>query len=236
MKYWQICFLAFTLLLVSACDKSAYLTPDKPLIDPEEYKLDQQLHDAAKENHDAQYCNIIKTERIRNICYHNVAVLAGNMTLCGKAGDDQSIQGCYMQVSVGKLDVRLCEQVTDQNTKDLCVMQISQMTSDPSHCLQIHELSYRDNCFSHIARNVSKAEYCAQINDITERGKCNYDVAGAARDVTVCDQLKLDGNNIMRNVCVSQIARLENNQSYCDLISIKDIQTSCNARFLSRTG
>ena len=65
-------------------------------------------------------CDREADERLRNICWRDLAVMSGDPVVCGRIGQAGLIDECYYKVAVKSGDKAVCGNISDAGIRAVC--------------------------------------------------------------------------------------------------------------------
>lgn len=173
---------------------------------------------------------------------------------CSKVKDAQFRDSCVAELAKLKDDVKVCGLIVDEKTKGFCQQQIALQQDNFELCKEISDFTWQDTCFYNLAVKHENVDQCSYISVLERNIDCVKKVAIAANDVDLCDRLSkqnraecifkiatqtLDSNICVRfaenkldlSTCYLRLAKLTDNKTLCNKITINDIKNSCTSHF-----
>jgi len=176
-------------------------------------------------------CDKIEDYNCKLKCYHGVAKLKKDFSICEKIPKDYrtsksynlSYNSCLIAVGKSLKDISICEKIIDQGDRDSCYLGISESKMDTEFCGQIKEARLRDNCYRDAGLNEGDPSRCEKISDLEKKEECYVDVAVLNNDLTICNQIKSE-------FCIATIALLRQDFTLCHDIEDKRTKYWCYSR------
>ena len=174
-------------------------------------------------------CENMKDSSKKNICYTNLAVSRGDVTICSRLPVDGTDQ-CYKEVAILRGLPLICDKIENKGKKDDCYKAAALTKGDPSACKKIedeHLHSFlnpaehnpkRDDCYKDVAISKEDPSICSKIENDGKRSDCYKDVAISKEDPSICSKIKNDGKIAD---CYTDIAISKEDPSICDKLKIE---------------
>ena len=124
----------------------------------------------------------------RSACYHNIAKLRKDQSLCEKVS---WFDLCYWDIAELINDPSLCHKMEAGCEKKQC---LAMVTGNISYCEEVPEPSEKELCLLKLSENkdVSKCEYVPEYGETTYISSCVYDIAKKTGDISVCSIITSD--------------------------------------------
>ncbi len=204
---------------------------------------------------DASMCPAIDTELVncdkaaqttdytgnsqRNVCYFDLAVQRGNVSLCKNVYTTDSYSSvsaakCGAEIAVAKNDPTICNDLGIIGSSD-CYYEVAKQAGDPNICLQITSSQKRDDCISNYVSydytSISDWSICDKMSP-NRASDCYYDAATSTQNPSYCD--KMGANSLYTQAdCYGKIALDTTNPDVCKGLPTTPKQDECYYTYAS---
>ncbi|MFH0861400.1 MAG: hypothetical protein V1875_00075 [Candidatus Altiarchaeota archaeon] len=94
--------------------------PTTTLLPKEVVEDRQTAANAQKTGTDESACDVVKDQRMRDICIKNIAVKENNIGLCTKISTPDLVDNCYYRIATATKDLALCDRISNAQVKSIC--------------------------------------------------------------------------------------------------------------------
>tara|TARA_B100000315_G_C14569065_1_gene584524 strand:- start:932 stop:2119 length:1188 start_codon:yes stop_codon:yes gene_type:complete len=152
-------------------------------------------------NPDPKFCDMMKTEFNKNICFGDVSSLKNDPNICRKILDSEHRDLCIENIAEHNLDVSLCQKLPKKGEgfyhKDNCIERIAIELSDVNLCI---DLINPDDCFFEISRKILDDSLCEKITLPKEKDRCYRWIAFYTENINYCQRIN---DEDIKHICNS---------------------------------
>lgn len=147
----------------------------------------------ADEHINQSVCANISTHLYQDRCYTAIAVRTKNPDICSymvcyECIDDRNL--CYHQVANVSANASICSRISESFRKDTCSRDIAKFTSRPALCSAIENTYNRNTCYFSIIYNQKYTlAACDEIDYQNWKDECYKKFAVDNKNSTVCDSI-----------------------------------------------
>jgi capsular polysaccharide biosynthesis protein len=127
MRKLLVAVLAVVLVLGCIGGPTPEVTPTptyppvtQPSVTPTTLKPDIQNFREAVSGNDANACDKIEDQRLKDICVRDIAVKDNKVDLCATIQTETLKDTCYYRIAVNQKDKNLCSKITNDFIKERC--------------------------------------------------------------------------------------------------------------------
>lgn len=136
---------------------------------------------------------------------------------------------CYSDLAYSTGDLRACEEIPiDETSKwDFCIRASIIKGRNIENCKRIKAEEQRDLCMIDMAVALKNVSICDNMNSEDEeivRNKCYEYVGISLNDVSICEKITILDDKVR---CIKHIAKAMLNESLCKQIELSDMRDSC---------
>jgi hypothetical protein len=220
--------LLVALFLFTACDKNDGPTGDVIVNDE-----CSEFEESAKDDCylDNIQCSKISNELVRDNCVLELAKLKHNFEVCNLIKNEQVGAHCQETVAEVVNEVSLCELINNSYWKNNCFYNLAINNNNESPCGNIFgNGDQRNRCYHNIATSTNNYLICTYLIGV-EKEKCFLEVVKETLNTEICKEF----NTVLgQDSCYFKIAKLADNEEYCDLISFDVIKEDCQKVFTEK--
>jgi hypothetical protein len=156
-----------------------------------------------------------------------------DVSICDQIENQNNKTTCMQGVAIEAQDVEICKKIDGSYiNKARCINGVAGKANDTNICYEHEDRDDRYTCISIVAEDNNNLSLCDEISDQEEREGCVKDIARKKRDETLCEGLE----EIMRDLCYSQVAEAKNDVNICDKTKDGYFRSECYKNVGAKTG
>ena len=157
--------------------------------------------------------------RLQYTCLSDQAHVVGNADLCKKASRIRDVASCYQNLAFLERDPNLCDNIRVETwsggNRDSCLKNITTLTLNLASCEKILDLRIKSNCIKDVAVSTNNFNLCDRVGS-EDRSYCYAQIAKHTKNALLCE--KKISDQTMKNYCYFNVAQAALDKSLCDEI------------------
>jgi hypothetical protein len=181
------------------------------------------------------YCHDLSTVSERDYCYLTAAVSGNDFLVCTQVSESTVYSlDCYSIFAARIGNVSVCDKnAFSLNSKWACYSNYSLLSGDIEGCKQIDKLAstFQFLCGFNYAKKYGDPGACEVISLTSSKNTCyqgSIIYSNENLDWTNCPDVK---NFEWRNKCFNEAAKLDNNVSLCEYITVEYAREACKIAY-----